>query len=221
MPFHAGGRKGLHAAAARSSSGRRSWPYALYLLAIPVLVLVGILASSHPATSALHVAFYLAVVAVLLVCQGYAVYRSSRRTSPRPRWQYFLFCAGYLVVGIVTLAFAGWADDRHIGWLSGALACLSGLSFAGALVMFGRGAFPGRLRRSFWRFPPPWLDQGQRRSTSALPRRKGSLSDPDSTAPPLTAASQDMGDGHAQENEDRNMQDLAAQRDSRPRQPDG
>jgi hypothetical protein len=41
----------------------------------------------------------------------------------------------------------------------GVPAILLGLSTAGALVMFGRGAFRGRLRRRFWRVPPPWLDQ--------------------------------------------------------------
>jgi O-antigen/teichoic acid export membrane protein len=69
----------------------------LLLLAILMPPLAGILASSHPATAALHLMIYLAVGVVLLVCQGYAVYRSSKRTSPRPRQQYFLFCAGYLV----------------------------------------------------------------------------------------------------------------------------
>jgi hypothetical protein len=77
---------------------------------------------------------------------GYAVYRSSKRTSLRPRQQYFLFCAGYLVVGIVSLAFGGWADSRHIGWISNAMVWSAGLSLAGVLVMFGRGAFRGRLR---------------------------------------------------------------------------
>jgi len=72
----------LHAAAARSSSARRRWPLAQYLLALPMLLLAGsIVASSHPATAAPHLMAYLAVVAVLLVCQGYAVYRSSRRPS--------------------------------------------------------------------------------------------------------------------------------------------
>ncbi len=100
-------------------------------------------------TVALHLLVYLAVGVALLGCQGYAVYLSSKRSSPRPRHQYFLFCAGYLVVGIVSLAVGGWADSRHIGWLRNAMVWPAGLSLAGVLVMCGRGAFRGRLRRSF------------------------------------------------------------------------
>jgi hypothetical protein len=51
------------------------------------------------------------------------------------------------------------AEAHHIGWLSQAVTVPAGLSAAGMMVMFGRGAFRGRLCRRFWRIPPPWLDQ--------------------------------------------------------------
>jgi hypothetical protein len=63
---------------------------------VPTALLASIIMSGHPGTAALHSMLVLAVLAVLLAGQGYAVYRSSRGTSPRPRRQYFLFCAGYL-----------------------------------------------------------------------------------------------------------------------------
>jgi hypothetical protein len=196
LPSHAGRSKGVHAAAVRPGSRRRLWPYALSLLAVPAALLAGIIMRGHPRTAVLHLMLVSAVLAVLLAGQGYAVYRSSKRTSPRPRQQYFLFCAGYLVIAITSASAGGWADARHIGWLSNAMVWPMGLSLAGMLVMFGRGAFGGRLRRAFWRIPPPWLYQDQQTASSAAGHRDAELPGLIPAAAPPTAADP-AGDGSA------------------------
>ncbi|HSR85798.1 MAG TPA: hypothetical protein VLM11_16615 [Streptosporangiaceae bacterium] len=197
MPSHAGRGKGVHAAAVRPGSRRRRWGCALWLLAVATALMASIIITSgHPGTAALHLMLVLAVLAVLLAGQGYAVYRSSRRTSPRPRQQYFLFCAGYLIIAITGASAGGWADARHIGWLSNAMVWLAGLSLAGVLAMFGRGAFRGRLRRAFWRIPPPWLYQDQQAASSAAGRSDAEQPEPIPAAAPPTVADP-AGDGSA------------------------
>lgn len=80
----------------------------------------------------------------------------SARSRPRPTWQYLLFCLGFLVTAVVGAAVGGTADTDHIGWLSTAMEPVVGFGLAGVIVAFGRGVFRGRLRRAFWRYPPPW-----------------------------------------------------------------
>jgi hypothetical protein len=70
-----------------------------------------------------------------------------------------LFALGYLILFGASAVVGIVAEAHHIGWLSQAMEIPLGLATAGALVMFGRGAFRGRFRRRFWRVPPPWLDQ--------------------------------------------------------------
>ncbi len=65
----------------------------------------------------------------------------------------------YLALPIASAAVGGVADAHHIDWLGGAMVIPAGVSLAGMLVAFGRGAGHGRVRRAFWRIPPPWLDQ--------------------------------------------------------------
>jgi hypothetical protein len=110
-----------------------------------------------------HFLLVAAIVVVFSLAQGYAVALSMKRVRPRPRWHYLLFCLGYLLVVLVTSGIGGWADSDHIGWLSQAMVWPAGLALGGALVMFGRCVFRGRLRRSFWRIPPPWLEEESRR----------------------------------------------------------
>ncbi len=167
MPSHAGERKGLHAATSHRSPRRRlRWLFALVFLATPGVVIVRVVISGHPAGSAVHFLLILAVVLVLSFGQGYAVYVSSKRTCPRPRQQYFLFSLCYLILAIISASVGGAADAHHISWLSNIMVWPMGLCFAGLLVMFGRGAFRGRVRRAFWRIPPPWLDHDLPAATS-------------------------------------------------------
>jgi hypothetical protein len=98
-------------------------------------------------------------VAAFVLAQAEAQYRTSKQAGPRPRSQYLLFCLGYLAAAAVSAAAAGWADANQLRWLSAAMTGPAALSFLGALVTFGRGAFRGRARRAFWRSPPLWLDQ--------------------------------------------------------------
>ncbi len=159
----------MHAVASHERPRRRRprWPYALVLLAAAVLPVVRVLVGGHPGRAVVHFLLILAIVAVVGVGQGYAVYVSSKRTRPRPRQQYFLFCLAYLVLAIVSASIGGAADAHHVGWLSNAMVWPVGLCFAGMVVMFGRGAFRGRVRRAFWRFPPPWLDHDFPAASSA------------------------------------------------------
>jgi hypothetical protein len=106
-----------------------------------------------------HLLVPVAIVLVFTPAQMYAVQLSMKRVSPRPRWHYLLFCMSYVIVALVTSAIGGWADSDHLGWLSNAMVWPIGGALAGALVMLGRGVFRGRVRRSFWRIPPAWLDE--------------------------------------------------------------
>ena len=175
MPSHAGERKGLHATTSHRSSRQRrpSWLYALAFLAVPFLVIVRVVFSGHPAGAAIHLLLIVTVVGVLSFGQGYAVYVSSKRTRPRPRQQYFLFSLCYLILAIVSASVGGEADAHHISWLSGIMVWPMGLCFAGMLVMFGRGAFRGRVRRAFWRIPPQWLDNDLPAATSTTANTDG------------------------------------------------
>ena len=168
MPSHAGKRKGLLAASSHRSSRQRRlrWLYALVSLVVPVLVIVRVAVSGHPSGAAIHFLLIVAVGVVLSFGQGYAVYVSSKRTRPRPRQQYFLFSLCYLVLAIVSGIVGGEAGAHHISWLSNIMVWPLGLCIAGMLVMFGRGAFRGRVRRAFWRIPPPWLDHDLVAATS-------------------------------------------------------
>jgi len=109
-----------------------------------------------------HFVHLLAVGGTVLVfsfAQVYAVQLSMKRVSSRPRWHYLLFCTGYVIMAVVTSAIGGWADSDHLGWLSNAMVWPAGLALGCALVMLGRGVLRGRVRRSFWNIPPPWLDE--------------------------------------------------------------
>jgi len=95
-------------------------------------------------------------VGVLQVC-GQVL--AARRKTPRPRWQYFLFCLSWIAVSVAGGVTATWASSHHRHWVTTAMIVIVGIGGAGALVTFGRGAFRGRLRRAFWRYPPPWLNE--------------------------------------------------------------
>ena len=143
----------------RERQVRRNWRYVL-VLGVPAILLAGALVIwTHQAGRVGHFLLLLAIVMVLLICHAYAVERAAKRTTPRPRGQYFLFVLGYLALFGASTAVGIAAEAHHIGWLSQAMEIPLGVSAAGALLMFGRGAFHGRLRRRFWRVPPPWLDQ--------------------------------------------------------------
>jgi hypothetical protein len=112
---------------------------------------------------------FLLVVAdavMFVLAQVEAQYRTSKRIDPRPRWQYMLFCLGYLVAAAMSAAVADWADANHLGWLGAVMTGPAYLSCFGAFVAFGRGALRGRVRRAFWRNPPMWLDQELQRSAT-------------------------------------------------------
>jgi hypothetical protein len=156
-----GERGGAHAGplSSRERQTRRGWVYALAAGVPAVLLASALLIRSHHAGWVGHFLLKVAVVMVLLIGHGIAVARAAKRTSPRPRSQYFLFCLSYLGLAAASAAVGGLAEAHHIAWLSGVMVIPAGLSVGGILVMFGRGAFRGRLRRSFWRIPPPWLSQ--------------------------------------------------------------
>jgi hypothetical protein len=151
----------------RERQVRRAWRYVL-VIGVPAILLAGaLIIRVHQAGRVGRFLLLVAVVMVLLICHGYAVERAAKRTTPRPRGQYFLFVLGYLalfgagsVVGIV-------AEAHHIGWLSQAMTIPLGVAAGGALLSFGRGAFHGRFRRRFWRVPPPWLDQDEPSGTAS------------------------------------------------------
>jgi hypothetical protein len=103
---------------------------------------------------------------MFVLAQVEAQYRTSKRIDPRPRWQYMLFCLGYLVAAALSAAVADWADANHLGWLGAVVTGPAYLSCFGAFVAFGRGALRGRVRRGFWRNPPMWLDQELQRSAT-------------------------------------------------------
>jgi hypothetical protein len=156
-----GERGGAHAGplSSRDRQIRRRWVYVL-AVGVPAILLAGALViRSHQAGRVGHYLLLVALVAVLLIGHGYAVQRAAKRASPRPRGQYFLFVLCYLALFSASSVAGMVADAHHIGWLSQAATVPAGLAAAGMLVMFGRGAFRGRVRRAFWRTPPPWLDQ--------------------------------------------------------------
>ena len=123
------------------------------------LVIARLFTGGHLAGHFVHLLAVGATVLVFGAAQAYAAQLSMKRVSPRPRWHYLLFCIGYIIVALVTSAIGGWADSDHLGWLSNAMVWPAGLALGAALVMLGRGVFRGRVRRSFWRIPPPWLDE--------------------------------------------------------------
>jgi hypothetical protein len=65
---------------------------------------------------------------------------------------------GYLAVGVLSAVIGAWGLSNHEFWLGATMLWPTGLSIAGIVVAFGRGVFQGRIRRSFWRTPPPWLE---------------------------------------------------------------
>jgi hypothetical protein len=128
-------------------------------LALLGLGIAGLITGGHLAGQLGQLLLAAAIVAVFSLAQCYAVALSMRRVSPRPRWHYLLFSLGYLLAVLVSSGIGGWADSDDLSWLSRAMAWPAGLALCGALMTFGRWAFRGRLRRSFWRVPPPWLDE--------------------------------------------------------------
>jgi hypothetical protein len=139
--------------------------YVFFPVALFGLVIARLFVGGNLAAHFVHLLVAVAIVLVFAPAQMYAVQLSMKRVSPRPRWHYLLFCIGYVIVAVVAAAIGGWADSDHLGWLSNAMVWLVGLALGGAFVMLGRGVFRGRVRRSFWRIPPPWLDEEFHRST--------------------------------------------------------
>jgi hypothetical protein len=133
--------------------------YVLVPLGLLGLGIARLFTGGHLAGHLEHFLLVAAIVLVFSIAQGYAVAVSYKRVIPRPRWHYLLFCLGYLLLVLVSSGIGGWADSDHLGWLSQAMVWPAGLASGGALVMFGRCVFRGRLRRAFWRIPPPWLDE--------------------------------------------------------------
>jgi hypothetical protein len=143
----------------RERQVRRNWRYVLVIGGPAILLAGALIIRTHQAGRVGRYLLLVAVVMVLLICHGYAVERAAKRASPRPRGQYFLFVLGYVALFGASTAVGIGAEVHHIAWLSQAMEIPLGVATAGALLMFGRGAFHGRLRRRFWRVPPPWLDQ--------------------------------------------------------------
>jgi hypothetical protein len=79
----------------------------------------------------------------------------SNRTTPRPRIQYFLLFFVALSLGI-----GGTIGALHTsqGLANGLFQWFEWVGYIGAIIMFGRAAFRGRVRHRFWLHPPPWLD---------------------------------------------------------------
>lgn len=123
------------------------------------LVIARLFTGSDPAGHFVRLLVVGVTVLAFIFAQAYAAQLSMKRVSPRPRWHYLLFCIGYVIVAVVTSAIGGWADSDHLGWLSNAMLWPAGLALGCAFVMLGRGVFRGRVRRSLWRIPPPWLDE--------------------------------------------------------------
>ena len=115
----------------------------------------------------MYALFAVSVVVALYLVQGYAIHRTARRNKPRPRAQYVLLSLGYLILCFVGADIGAEADKRHITWLSNLMQIVVGLSIVGVILMFGRGASHGRIRRGFWRVPPPWLDSDSADAQSA------------------------------------------------------
>jgi DivIVA domain-containing protein len=122
-----------------------------------------------------YYALCLTLFAVLIIpvagLEAYGERLSSRLTSPRPRWQYFLFSAGYLILagaGVLT----GIRTEGHpTGWWAGMVGAdlvITGVAFG--LVMLGRGACWGRLRLLFWRNLPQWLQADEENWPVRQPR---------------------------------------------------
>ena len=116
----------------------------------------------HPGVGGLVVALIRGIcvcvfgAATLRVGDLVAGYLSSKVTRPRRRWQYFLFSLGYAALVVVIVNSPG-AQTHASWWASRATAQLAIVAALAAIIAFSRGALRGRLRRVFWRYPPPGL----------------------------------------------------------------
>jgi hypothetical protein len=116
----------------------------------------------HPGVGGFVVALILGIcvcvfgAAALLAGDLVARYLSSRVTRPRRRWQYFLFSLGYAALVVVIVNSPG-AQTHASWWASRATTQLFFVAALAAVIAFSRGALRGRLRRVFWRYPPPGL----------------------------------------------------------------
>lgn len=89
--------------------------------------------------------------------KGFSMLRS-KRTIPRPRLQYFLLCVVGFVLGSVGAGFSAAKTIHSNSGLHVLFIVLAIFGYAGAVVMFGRAFFTGRVHRWFWLLPPPWLN---------------------------------------------------------------
>jgi hypothetical protein len=116
------------------------------------------------------VLYYFASVivgAVTLIATVGAMYLSARASAklvrPRPRWLYGLLGIAYFgpvaVFVRVAVAHVRAHTQNQTSWAAVAGGLLALYCGAAGLLMLGRALCWGRPRRTFWLFPPQWVDQ--------------------------------------------------------------
>jgi hypothetical protein len=133
-------------------------PLLLMLLLIVGLFILGAVLNHLSAVDVIHLLVDFGVLVLVGIGQFLAATRSARRPAPRPRWHYVLFVLAYLAVGVPSAVIGAWGLSNHKLWLGATMLWPTGYCIVGIVVAFGRGVFHGRVRRSFWRTPPSWLE---------------------------------------------------------------
>ncbi len=117
--------------------------------------------------SVTHYLIAVPVCAALMAAFAAGSYAASRlaavSVTRRSRWLYGLAAVLYSVPVAIFIRIAAdhlsahtAKDDSWAAMAGGIVATLCALA---ALLMLGRAVVPGRWRRAFWLFPPPWLDE--------------------------------------------------------------